>query len=81
MDQVFQLCPGLADLIDHSLCDEELIFQDDSEVVYKDLSFLAHNRITHLMGEEGEELIPCDIMVIDTLDGHNCCDLARLTYF
>ena len=37
--------------------------------------------MTHLTGELGEELSPCEMMVIDTLDGHTCCDNAMLTYF
>ena len=45
------------------------------EVVYKDLDFLAHNRITHLVEEDGEGFEPCEIMVIDSLNGQDCCDL------
>ena len=81
MNQVFKLFPGLSDVIAHTLCEEDLIFQDDSEVVYKDLAFLTHNRMTHLVVSDGEDHEPCEIIVIDTLDGQENCDLDKLTYF
>ena len=46
MNKIYELVPGLSDLIDHTLCKEELV--EDENFVYKDLTFLAYNRIIQL---------------------------------
>jgi len=82
MNQVFKFTPGLSDVVAHSLCYEELFFLDDNQVVYKDLSFLAHNRTTELVLDEDEtELMQSEIMVMDTKDAFLACDSQIVTYF
>ena len=46
MNRIYELVPGLSELIDHTLCKEELVPVDD--VIYKDLTFLAYNRVSKL---------------------------------
>ena len=75
MNQIIKLVPGMKDLVAHILCYEELIYEEANFAVYKDLSFLAHNRVTNLeVSENGEEPQISEIMVIDVQDGHKCAD-------
>ena len=53
INQIYKLCPGITDLISHTLCNEELVYTSD--MAYKDLSLLTKNRMTHLIPEDGEE--------------------------
>ena len=82
MNQVFKLCPCLKDLISHVLCYDELAYSEDGSTVYKDLSYLAHNRVTNLEASEDDQVPQAsEIMVIDIQDGHNCADPNYVTYF
>ena len=42
LEQIFDMVPGIRDVISHSLCYNELIF--DGTTAWKDLSYLAMNR-------------------------------------
>lgn len=55
---------------------EELLFQQDSEYVFKDLSLLTQNRLTNFA--EGE--VKGEMIVIDTPEGSEACDTQHVTY-
>ena len=42
LEQIFGMVPGIRDIISHSLCYDELMF--DGTTAWKDLSYLAMNR-------------------------------------
>ena len=65
------MLPGIEDMISHTLCYEELTYLDEDCNVYKDLSLLAHNRVSNHVSED-EDI--SEIMVIDTKKGEECCD-------
>jgi hypothetical protein len=46
MDEIYELVQGLKDLVSHTLCNDDLLSNDECH--YKDLNFLAHNRLIHL---------------------------------
>lgn len=50
-------------------------------MVYKDISFLAHNRVSHFSSQNEEEQIEGEIMVIDTLSAEDNVDTNYITYF
>ena len=73
MNKIFELVPGLEELISHTLCKEVLV--PGEGVIYKDLTFLAYNRVGNLnIDKDEEESTQSEIMVLDTLDGHVCSD-------
>jgi TFIIF-interacting CTD phosphatase-like protein len=54
MSRIFELVPGLEAQISHTLCKEDLV--PGEGVIYKDLTFLAHNRVSNLnLDQDGEE--------------------------
>ena len=50
LNEIFEQFPGIKSLIDHSLCQSDLVFTED--IVYKDLALLDHGRITNLQPDE-----------------------------
>lgn len=56
------MVPQLRECISQVLTYDDLVFPDDSDYVYKDLSLLAHNRISN-MDDDRE---PGEIIVIDS---------------
>ena len=73
----------MEDYISHTLTYENLTFCDDNFLVYKDLSYLAHNRVTHLVKDANDDEEPTigEIMVIDTISAEDNVDSNYITYF
>ena len=53
MDKIYKLDPEFADIISHTLCFEQLVFQDGYPC--KDLALLAENRTQNLEAQDDEE--------------------------
>ena len=79
MDQVYSLDPEFLDIISHTLCFENLVYQDGYPC--KDLALLAENRTQNIKCEDDEEVQVSEIIVIDTLDSNECSDPHCVTYF
>jgi hypothetical protein len=83
IDQIYKLVPGIEQYISQTLSYENLTFCDDNFLVYKDISFLAHNRVTHMTEIENDDAEPIEgeIMVIDVLSAEDNVDNNYITYF
>ena len=46
--EIYKLVPGIENYISQTLTYENLTFCDDNFLVYKDISFLSHNRVTNI---------------------------------
>ena len=76
VDMFYEQIPDLKELIDHTLTYEDLVFDEENHVVYKDLSLITGNRNFHRNeNEEGE------IIVIDTKKREESVDTQFVTYF
>lgn len=53
-----------------------MIFPEEGELVYKDVSLLEFNRLSNLVKENDsdDEPVPSEIIIVDTRDGDNCFD-------
>jgi hypothetical protein len=80
MHQIYKLDPEFEDIVSHTLCFEQLVYQDGYPC--KDLALLAENRTQNLEVSEDEEPPACsEIIVIDTLDSNESSDPHCVTYF
>ena len=78
------LVPGLRELINVTICYEDLVYaEDESLLIYKDLALISHNRTAHheLYSHEDDEIVMSEIMVIDTKKGEEFYDEQFVTYF
>lgn len=48
VNEIYKLVPGIENYISHTLTYENLTFCDDNNLVYKDISFLADNRVKNI---------------------------------
>ena len=71
--------PGLEQYISQTLTYENLTFCDENKLVYKDISFLAQNRINIDVNNDDDEV--GEIMVIDTVLAEDAVDTNYITYF
>ena len=83
MNEIYKLVPGIEQYISQTLTYENLTFCDDNFLVYKDVSFLAHNRVTNMTQPPNNEDEPMEgeIMVIDVLNAEVNVDPNYITYF
>ena len=80
MNKIYELVPGLNELISHTLCKEDLVPGEEG-MIYKDLTYLAYNRVSNLqLDQDEEQATQSEIMVIDILDGHTCSDQGGFGY-
>jgi len=83
------MIPEIEDVISHSLCYEELMFDVfDGGYACKDLFHLAENRTINIQPDADEDehhaqkpLTPCEVIVVDVLDSQECSDPRYITYF
>lgn len=52
MNEIYRHIPQLQDLISHTLTYEDLVYNEESEDYYKDLSLLHNNRMGEIVGED-----------------------------
>ena len=62
----------------HTLCSDHLL--SNEEIHYKDLNFLASNRLINLQPDDEDEITLSEIMVIDTAEGEDCTTEEKETF-
>lgn len=75
--QIYDQVPELEALISHTLTYDDLVFNVDAGVVYKDLSLLAKNR-NFFKKDDSDDI--GEIMVTDYLSGEESVDAQNLIY-
>jgi hypothetical protein len=78
LEQVYDKIPGIRDLISHSLCYEDLIY--DGDYACKDLGYLAQNRTINIVPGDDEDMTISEIMVSDIGLGSTSSDQETVTY-
>ena len=71
VNQIYNLIPAINDVVSHTLTYDDLVFMEGSKQVYKDISLLEYNRVSHFTNDDQEQ---GEIMVIDIHKGEDCVD-------
>lgn len=83
VETFLDLVPDIKNVVAHTLCYEELVFDNEQGLVYKDIALLAHNRTLPIdkdTKEEKEGEAPGDILVVDVVDSEQHIDAQFITY-